>query len=119
MEHHIEKKHYCGLIFLCWGSFNRVCIGVSFFEEDRCYQVIYSNKVIKTTMKAFFSKGSNNPEAHLIQRFKPSDELTRTKWDGYLFMNMNGMIQVQETKPFAWSDSFNHEKFALTIIEKH
>ena len=109
-------KHYCGNIFLCWGSFNRVLIGVAFFEDDKSYRVIYSNDLIKKTMKAFFPKNHTNPASHLDSRFKPSDTLTRTRWDGYLVNNMNGNIQVQATKPFAWREDFDHERFAKTLM---
>lgn len=105
-------KHSVGTIFLCWGSHNRVCIGCVFFEKGESFKVVYSDTIIRKTLKAFFP----NTTFGMIDKFVPSEKLTRSYWDGYLWTNMNGMIQVQETKPYAWSENLNYDKFAKAII---
>jgi len=108
-------KHYCGYIFLCWGQFNRVLIGMAFFKEEKCYDIVWSDSLIKKTLKAY-----SFPKAIELStiKIKPNDHITRKYWDGHMVTHSHGLIQYRASAIFSWTEEFDHKKFAKKIIER-
>ena len=112
----MKNTYTLGIIFIHWGTFNKVAFGMGFFKNGKLTDLICDYEIVEKVLKTFI------PDADLsFIKIVPDGilkaKITEKYWNENLNVYQNGIIGFEQTRIHTCLKKENKKRFFNAIIK--